>query len=159
MVEVEVQGISLDINNTPVLLLKDRERNRVLPIWVGPIEASSITYAIRGEPFERPLTLDIIKRIIQGLGARVQKVVISGLEGNTYYASMFLEREGNLISIDIRPSDSVAIAVHTRAPIFVDESLMDAHGRELSEDEKVNLEELRERLRGTDPEQFGDFKL
>lgn len=159
MVEVEVQGISLDINNTPVLLLRDRQGNRVLPIWVGPIEASAITYAIRGEPFERPLTLDVIKRVIQGLGARVQRVVINGLEGNTYFAALFLERDGSVISIDIRPSDSVAIAVHTRAPIFVDDALMDAQGKEISEDEQAKLEEFKERLRGTDPEQFGDFKL
>ncbi|NLI98125.1 bifunctional nuclease family protein [bacterium] len=159
MVEVEVQGISLDMNNTPVLLLKEREGNRVLPIWVGPIEASSITYAVRREPFERPLTLDVIKRIIEALGASVERVLITQLKDNTYYASLHLSRNGEMIAIDARPSDSVAIAVHLRAPIFIDDELMASQGKVISEDEHLKLEELKEKLRNTEPEDFGDFKL
>lgn len=159
MVEVELQGVSLDANNAPVILLRELEGNRVLPIWVGPIEASAITYAVRSQPFERPLTLDIIKRIIQSLGAKVERVVITQIKGNTYYATLMLSRNGEVVSIDARPSDSVAIAIHTRAPIFASDELMEAQGKELDEDEKARLEELKEKLRGTDPEQFGDFKL
>ena len=80
MIEVEVQGISLDLNNTPVLLLKERDGSRVLPIWVGPVEASAITYAVRREPFERPLTLDVIKRIVEKTAQIRRKVQKQGLE-------------------------------------------------------------------------------
>ena len=159
MIEVEVHGVSLDLNNTPVLLLREREGARVLPIWVGPIEASAITYAFRREPFKRPLTIDIIKRIIESLGASVERVIITEMKDNTYYANLVISRDGSLISIDARPSDSVAIAVHTNAPIFVDDALMDAHSKEITEDEQAKLDELKERLKDTDPENFGNFRL
>lgn len=159
MTEVEVQGISLDLNNTPVLLLKERDGSRVLPIWVGPVEASAITYAVRREPFERPLTLDVIKRIVEVLGAKVERVIITKLKDNTYYATLLLSRNDEMISVDARPSDSVAIAVHMRAPIFVDDDLMNTQGKEISEDDHSKLEDLKDQLRGTDPEDFGDFKL
>lgn len=159
MVEVEVQGISLDLNNTPVLLLRERNGNRVLPIWIGPIEASAITYAVRGEAMERPLTIDLIKRVIQSVEAKVERVVITDLKGNTYFANLMLSHRDRLVSIDVRPSDSVAIAIHTEAPIFVEDDLMDSQGREINEDEQSRLEELRNKLQGTDPEQFGNFKL
>ena len=159
MIEVEVHGVSLHLNNTPVLLLRERGGNRVLPIWVGPVEASAITYAVRGEHFERPLTLDVIKRIVEALGANVERVIIKKMKNNTYYANLVLSRDGSLISIDARPSDSVAIAVHMRAPIFVDDAIMDAQAKEIAEDEQAKLDELKERLKDTDPENFGDFKL
>lgn len=154
-----MHGISLDLSNTPVLLLKEREGDRVLPIWIGPIEASAITYAIRRQPFKRPFTLDIIKRIIESLGGQVQRVIVTSLADDTYYATLVLSRNGDLISIDARPSDSVAIALHTQAPIFVDAELMSAQSRQITEDEEAKLEELKERLKETDPEQFGDFNL
>ncbi len=159
MIEVEVHGVSLDLNNTPVLLLKEREGERVLPIWVGPIEASAITYAVRREPFERPLTLDVIKRIVDALGAQVERVIITEMRNNTYYANLVLSRDGSLISIDARPSDSVAIAIHTNAPIYADDALMDEQGKEISEDEQAKLDKLKERLKDIDPEHFGDFRL
>jgi bifunctional DNase/RNase len=159
VIEVEVHGVSLDLNNTPVLLLREREGDRVLPIWVGPIEASAITYASRREPFKRPLTIDIIKRIVEALGASVERVIITEMKDNTYYANLVLSRDGSLISIDARPSDSVAIAVHTNAPIFVEDAIMDAHSKEIAEDEQVKLDELKERLKDIDPENFGNFKL
>ncbi|MBD3284708.1 bifunctional nuclease family protein [candidate division WOR-3 bacterium] len=159
VIEVEVQGVSFDLNNAPVLLLKERGGRRLLPIWVGPIEASAITYAARRESFERPLTLDIIKRIIEALGSKVERIIITGLKENTYYASLVLSRDDEVISIDARPSDSVAIAVHMRAPIFVDSELMEEQSREMAEDEEAKLDELKERLRDIDPENFGNFKL
>jgi len=159
LVEVEVYGVSLDLNNAPVLLLRERGANRVLPIWVGPIEAQAITYAMRHEPFERPLTLDVIKRIIEALGARVERVIITALKDNTYYAVLILSRDGSVISIYARPSDLVAIAVHTEASIFLEDDLMYAQAKEISEDEETKLNELKERLRKTDPEEFGDFRF
>ncbi len=159
MIEVEVQGISLDLNNTPVLLLREREGRRVLPIWVGPFEASSITYAVKGKAFERPLTIDVIKRIIDALGAKTERVTITGMKDSTYFATLLLSRENSLITIDIRPSDAVAIAVHTRVPIFVEDELMNSQGREIEQSEKDKLNELKNWIQGTDPEKFGDFKL
>ena len=154
-----MHGVSFDLNNAPVLLLREREGRRILPIWVGPIEASAITYAARRKPFERPLTLDVIKRIIETLGAKVERIIITGLKENTYYANLVLSREGEVISIDARPSDSVAIAVHLRAPIFVDAGLMEEQSREISEDEESKLDELKDQLRDIDPENFGNFRL
>lgn len=159
MVEVEVHGISLDLNNQPVLLLREIQGRRVLPIWIGPIEASAITYAARGEAVERPLTLDLIKRIIESLGAKTERVIITQLKDSTFYATLVLSRDGGLISIDARPSDSVAIAVRTKARVFVDSELMDDQGKELTEDEETRLDEMKQRLKGTDPEKFGDFQL
>jgi len=159
LVEVEVHGVSLDLNNSPVLLLRERGGRRVLPIWVGPIEASAITYAARHEPFDRPLTLDVIKRILEALGGKVERVIITGLKDNTYYANLVISRNNEVISIDARPSDSVAVAIHMRAPIFVDEGLMDAQAKELSEEDDTKLDELKDELRDTDPESFGDFRL
>jgi bifunctional DNase/RNase len=96
---------------------------------------------------------------VEALGANVERVIINKMKNNTYYANLVLSRDGALISIDARPSDSVAIAVHMRAPIFVDDAIMDAQGKEIAEDEQAKLDELKERLKDTDPENFGDFKL
>ncbi|HUH12290.1 MAG TPA: bifunctional nuclease family protein, partial [Longimicrobiales bacterium] len=110
MVEVKVQSLGLDrSSNTPVVILQELEGERVLPIWIGPGEASAIAMELAGMKFSRPLTHDLLATIVGSLGASLQKVLITKVVENTYFAELIFERNGELISLDARPSDSIAI--------------------------------------------------
>ncbi len=159
MIPVTVKGITLDTNNNPVLLLEEINGRRILPIWIGPVEATAISYALQKQKTQRPLTLDLIKRIIEGLGAKVIKVVITQIKDNTYYANMILEIDSKIVLIDARPSDSVAVAIHTNAPIYVSEEVMNSQSQVLDFPEKDETDELKKRIQNIDPENFGDYEL
>jgi len=129
IVEVEVYEILLDESvKAPVVVLREKNGDRVLPIWIGQAEAISIAYAMEEIGTERPLTHDLIKLIIDGLGARLEKVVINDLKDNTYYARLIFKMDSTVISIDARPSDSIAIALRTKSPIFVSEKVLEEGG-------------------------------
>jgi bifunctional DNase/RNase len=129
IVEVEVFEILLDESvKAPVVVLKEKNGDRVLPIWIGQAEAISIAYAMEEIGTERPLTHDLIKLIIDGFGARLDKVVINDLKDNTYYARLIFKMDSTVISIDARPSDSIAIALRTKSPIFVAEKVLEEGG-------------------------------
>lgn len=125
MIKVTIAGMLADQQtNRRILLLRVPPLDRYLPIWIGPGEAAAIAMALRGERFERPLTHDLVVTIIDGLEAKVSRVVVHDLRQNTFFAKIFLERGQQVIGIDARPSDSIAIAVRTGAPIFVGEAVL-----------------------------------
>ena len=170
MVEVRVQSLGLDpSSNTPVVILREVDGERVLPIWIGPGEASSIAMELAAMKFTRPLTHDLIVSVIGGLGGTLQRVLITRVLDNTFYAEMIVQKEDDVVSIDARPSDSIAVALRTEARIFAQEDLLhktaievaeeDGSGEE-AEDESpsgMDPEELKEHLRKLHPEDFGRF--
>jgi len=135
MVEVKVGGLLPDPKNpgSHILLLKIPGMARYLPIWIGPAEASSINMALRNQVFERPLTHDLLQHVIHGLGAQVTRVVITTIEDSTFFARIFMERGDEVLSIDARPSDSVALAVRVKCPIFLTRALLDSQREHLIE--------------------------
>ncbi len=170
VVEVRVNGLILEHKTQQnIVILREVEGDRILPIWIGPGEAQAIRRILSEEPFPRPLTHDLLCIIVEGLKARVSKVVIADLRENTFFASVFVERESELLSVDARPSDSIALALRGKAPIYVNEKLLqpppreeqaeegDEPRRELTEEEKA--EQLRRYLERLNPEDFGKFQF
>ena len=181
MIEVYVSGLAFDtISNSPVVLLKERDGKRLLPIWIGPNEAGIIALELSGMSYKRPLTHDLLKAILKGFNAHLQKVVVSALKENTFYAKFYLiASENEIIEIDARPSDSITMALKMKSPIYVSEELEDSLV-ELSPADEGNPEEddfdegtyegeneedylsnmnLRKRLRNIKPEDFGNYNL
>lgn len=160
MIPVKVSGVVLDNRyNSPVVLLQELDGNRVLPIFIGPNEAAAIAMVLEKQKFARPLTLDLMKLALDALQARVTRVIISALKDDTFYASLVVESDGKVFSLDARPSDSIGLAVRAQAPIFVADEIMEAAGQVTAQDEESKLKELQDRLRNLPPEELGDFKL
>lgn len=176
MVEVKVQSLGLDrSSNTPVVILQEQTGSRVLPIWIGPGEASAIAMELAGMKFSRPLTHDLFTSVILGLGGALERVMITKVVDNTYFAELIIRRNGEVISVDARPSDSIAIALRMHAAIFTTEDLLEntsieitdasehdfvaEPGEEKSPESATGLtpEQLREYLRRMNPEDFGRF--
>jgi len=178
LVEVRVQSLGLDrSSDTPVVILQELGGDRVLPIWIGPSEASAIAMHLADMEFARPLTHDLVVSVLKGLGGTVQKVIITRVEKNTYYAELILQRNGEVISLDARPSDSIAVALRVDARIFAQEDLLQQNSIQIADDESTEAsqeqgsskegmgfqvplmgpEELKEHLRRLNPEDFGRF--
>ena len=128
MREAEIKALLIDpFNNAPVILLKDLHSNKAMPIWIGESEAMSIALGLQQNSFPRPLSHDLMKEIIESLQGKVEKVVISNLEEGTYYATIFLRRsDGEVVEVDARPSDSLALALRVGSPIFIAEDVFEA---------------------------------
>ena len=161
MVEVALRAVRVDLQSrTPVLLLQETGiERRSIPIFIGEPEAVAIEYAVRGVPAPRPLTHDLLRDVIEILGAAVTRILVTELRDATYYAEIHLEANGTTIVVSARPSDAVALALRTGSPLFVDDALMDQEGRviELAEDED-DEEELAESEDDDElAEQFRDF--
>lgn len=160
MIEVSVDGVLIDNNsNLPVVLLRERDGDRVLPIYIGPFEASAIAFSLRQTEFPRPMTLDMMRLIIEGLGGRVSRVNVTRIEGDTYFAELILETGGRVVTIDARPSDSVGLALRAGCPIFVADEVMARAGQVVSEENEERLRQLRARLREIRPEDLGDYRM
>ena len=163
MVEVKVAHLGLDRQtNTPVVILQEKEGERVLPIWIGPAEASSIAMELAGVKFSRPLTHDLVKQVIIGLGGELNRVVITRVQENTYYAELQIHRNDEIVQVDARPSDSIAVALRLAAPIFTQESLLeltaiDTVESSTSEPGTLDADSLKSYLEKLDPEDFGKF--
>ncbi len=164
LLEVRVAHLGLDrTTNTPVVILQEKEGERVLPIWIGPAEASAIAMELAGVKFSRPLTHDLLKQVIVGLGADLRKVIITQVKDNTYYAEMHIYRGDAVIQIDARPSDSIAVALRLRAPIFTSENLLEltsidtGEGQTEAGPQALDPDSLKTYLQGLDPEDFGKF--
>jgi hypothetical protein len=129
VVQVDVSKLVLDESfQNPVVVLKEIEGTRIVPIWIGHAEASAIAFALEKIQPERPFTHDLLKAVIQGMDGEVKKIVINKLENNTFFARIIIEMDSKLISIDARPSDSIALALRVQVPIFVSEDVMDEGG-------------------------------
>lgn len=159
MIEVAIHGVIRDSeSDSYVMLLREKQGEKVLPIFIGEGEAAAIIVALEGLPFPRPLTHDLLKLIIDALQGKVVRVVVSDLTKDTYYAKIYLEANNNVVGIDARPSDSVALAIRVKSPVYVADSIMDTNGLVLKGKE-VNIDELKNRLRNLNPEDFGKFDL
>jgi len=174
LVEVTVQSLGLDRNTrSPVVILREVEGARVLPIWIGPGEASSIAMRLAEMKFTRPLTHDLLLSLVGGLGGSLQRAQITRVEEGTYFAELVIHRGQECFSVDCRPSDSIALALRAEAPIHVNEALLDHTHVEIvdeatpfdmeegSSEERephgISPEELKEYLRRMNPEDFGRF--
>ena len=160
LIEMTIKGLMVDpITNMPIVILKDKDGERVLPIWVGIFEANAIALQIENVATPRPMTHDLLRNVIQDLKASVQKVVVCDLQENTFYALIYLSLNGETVAIDARPSDAIALALRTRAPIFVEEKVID-HARTVDiAPEKGETERLQKWLESLDPEDMGKYKM
>jgi len=159
-VEMKIRGLMMDpMTNMPIVVLKDMSGDSVLPIWVGIYEANAIALEIEKVTTPRPMTHDLIKVLLMGLDASIKKVVVSELRDDTFYALIWLEREGRLMSIDSRPSDALALALRHDCPIFVDDKVLQSSKNSSNVSEKVNNEELRKWLEGLNDEDLGRYKM
>jgi len=160
LIPVRIAGVIYDNRyNSPVVLLQDDKNQRVLPIFIGPTEATAIVMVLEHQKFARPLTIDLIKLVLDALKARVVRVNIAELKEDTFIASLVVEQAGRLYSFDARPSDSIGLALRAQAPIFVAEEVMAAAGQTAGQDEETRIKDLQERLRNVNPEDMGDVKL
>ncbi len=182
LIEVKVQSLGLDrASNTPVVILQEADGDRVLPIWIGPGEASAIAMQLAEMKFSRPLTHDLIMSVVRRLGADLTRVIITRVSDSTYFAELEIRLNGETVRVDARPSDSIAVALRSSARIFANDSLLEKAQIEIAEAESetpdfsavaddegeggedddappfTNPEELKEYLRRLNPEDFGRF--
>ena len=160
MIGMTVRGIALDpITNMPIIILKDQEEKRALPIWVGIFEANAIALELEKIATPRPMTHDLIKNILDGVGASVQQIVINDLKENTFFAVIEVNFNGNVVNIDSRPSDAIALALRLNAPIFVtDKVVSKAKSMDIAA-ETEDSDRWREWLENLKPEDFGKYKM
>jgi uncharacterized protein len=159
-VEMKIRGLMMDpVTNMPIVILKDVGSNTVLPIWVGVYEANAIALEIEKVSTPRPMTHDLIKSLLLGLHTGIRKVVVSELKEDTFYALIWLERDGEMISVDSRPSDALALALRLDCPIFVEDAVLKSSKATTSVSDKVNNEELRRYLEGLNDEDLGRYKM
>lgn len=159
-VEMKIRGLLMDpVTNTPIVILRDSGSETVLPIWVGVYEANAIALEIEKVSTPRPMTHDLIKNVLMGLETFVHKVVVTELKEDTFYAVIWVERDGHVISIDSRPSDALALALRVDCPIFVDEGVLKNSKLAQSLSEKASSEEWRKWLEGLNDEDLGRYKM
>jgi bifunctional DNase/RNase len=160
-VEMKIRGLMMDpVTNMPIVVLKDVGGNSVLPIWVGIYEANAIALEIEKVSTPRPMTHDLIRTLLHGLETGMRKVVVSELKDDTFYAVIWLEKNGELISVDSRPSDALALALRLDCPIYVDDSVLKSSKASSAVSEKLNSnEELRRYLENLNDEDLGRYKM
>lgn len=162
MQQMHVSGLAIDMGTqSPVVILAEAgsEGKRVLPIWIGHAEAAAIAMKLADLTIKRPLTHDLMKLIIDGLDGKVIKVVINDLRDQTFYAQIYVERQNSLLTIDARPSDSIALALRCDAPIYVATHVLEAEKEKTGLSDEDKAQNLRERLKRINPEDFGKFSL
>ncbi len=174
LVQVSVESLRVDRASqtpVPVVILQEDDGERVLPIWIGTNEAHAIAAEIANVKYPRPLTHDLLASVLGGLGGALEKVIISRVEDQTYFAEMIIRRNGEVISVDARPSDSIALALRLQADIFADEALLESGILEVPGEQSISeppvpeeepdtemaAEALKEYLRKLAPEDFGRF--
>jgi len=159
-VEMKIRGLMMDpVTNMPVVILKDVGGDQVLPIWVGIYEANAIALEIEKVSTPRPMTHDLLKNLLIGLEAEVRKVVVNDLRDDTFFAVIWLEREGQTISIDSRPSDALALALRVDCPIFVEDQVLKTSRLASALSDKVASEEMRKWLENLGEEDMGRYKM
>jgi bifunctional DNase/RNase len=159
-VEMKIRGLMMDpVTNMPIVILKDVAGDSVLPIWVGIYEANAIALEIEKVTTPRPMTHDLLKNVLTGLDTLVHKVVVTELREDTFFAVIWLEREGRVISIDSRPSDALALALRVDCPIFVEDDVLKSSKLASSVSDRVSSEELRKWLENLNDEDLGRYKM
>jgi bifunctional DNase/RNase len=156
LVEMSVKGLMVDpVTNMPIVILRDAENQRVLPIWVGPVEANAIALQIENIAPPRPMTHDLLRNVVADLGATLVRVIIADLRDNTFYAYLELHRNGDVQLLDARPSDAIALAIRAKAPVFVDTKVLDQARSVDVSSEQADQERLQRWLESLDPDDLG----
>jgi bifunctional DNase/RNase len=160
-VEMKIRGLMMDpVTSMPIVILKDVGSNNVLPIWVGIYEANAIALEIEKVSTPRPMTHDLIKTLLLGLDAGIRKVVVNELREDTFFALIWVERNGELISVDSRPSDALALALRLDCPIYVDDSVLKSAKSAANVSDKLNTnQELKRYLENLGDEDLGRYKM
>jgi bifunctional DNase/RNase len=158
-IEMTIKLMVDPITNLPIILLRDRDGQRVLPIWVGASEANAIALQIENITTPRPMTHDLLRNVIHDLKAEIRKVVVSDLKDNTFYALIHLEVNGEALAVDARPSDAIALALRARAPIFVEDRVIDNAKTTDFAPDKTDAERLQKWLESLDPDEMWKYKM
>ena len=155
MIEMELAGVRVELpTNQPIVLLKEREGERYLPIWIGAAEAAAIALSLQGVVTPRPMTHDLMKNILDDLSVSVQRIVVTELREGTFYATIDMQRNGDAYEVSSRPSDAIALAVRLAAPIFASEDVLNEASILIPDDEDEEVEKFREFLDNVSPEDF-----
>jgi bifunctional DNase/RNase len=159
-IEMTIKGLMVDpITNMPIIILRDKDGQRVLPIWVGVFEANAIALQIENVTTPRPMTHDLLRNVIHDLKASIQKIVVSDLKENTFYALIYLHTNGEVVAIDARPSDAIALALRAHAPIFVEDVVIDNAKSVDFSPERADADRLQKWLESLDPDDLGKYKM
>lgn len=159
-IEMSIKGLMVDpITNAPIVLLRDEAGNRVLPIWVGVFEANAIALQVENVPPPRPMTHDLLKQVITDLKGVVERVVICDLREGTFYAVIHLLVDGRPVAVDSRPSDAIALALRAKAPIFVEEAVLEQAKTADASTDRPDAEKLQRWLESLDPDDMGKYKM
>jgi hypothetical protein len=159
-VEMKIRGLMMDpVTQMPIVILKDVNGNTILPIWVGIYEANAIALEIEKVATPRPMTHDLIRTLLHGLETNVRKVVVSELRDDTFYALIWLEKDGEVITVDSRPSDALALALRLDCPIFVEDAVLKSSKMTANLGDRVNNEEARRWLENLNDEDLGRYKM
>jgi bifunctional DNase/RNase len=155
MIELSLVGVRVELpSNQPIVLLKETQGERYLPIWIGAVEATAIAFALQGVETPRPMTHDLLRDILQESDIEVERIVINELVEQTFFAMIRMTSDGTSKEVSSRPSDAIALAVRINAPIFADEEVLEQAGIELRDDEETEVEKFREFLDQVTPEDF-----
>jgi hypothetical protein len=155
MIEMKLEGVRVELpTNQPIVLLRERDGERYLPIWIGAAEAAAIALSLQGVVTPRPMTHDLMKNILDDLSIAVEKIVVTELRDSTFYATIQLQRNGDRYEISSRPSDAIALAVRLSAPIFANEDVLEEAAILIPGEEEEEVEKFREFLDNVTPEDF-----
>jgi bifunctional DNase/RNase len=156
LIEMSIKGLMIDpITNMPIVILRDADNQRVLPIWVGPVEANAIALQIENVAPPRPMTHDLLKNLLAEFGAILRRVVVSDLRDSTFYAYLELDRDGETILVDARPSDAIALSLRTSTPIFVNTKVLEQAKTVDVTTAQADQERLQRWLESLDPDEMG----
>ena len=160
LVRMHVKALIVDPkSNVPIILLRDEELTRILPIWIGVYEANAIALQLEGVEPPRPLTHDLAMRLIETLDARIVRIIVNDLTDNTFFAKIFLDGQGGERVIDSRPSDAIALALRAQAPIYVANTVLDRASQDENADRLRDEERLKKLLEELDPEDLGKYTM
>jgi len=165
LLEMKVSGLTIDpITNTPIVILKDLQENKAIPIWIGLFEASAIATEMEHVVFSRPMTHDLLYECIKALDVTVNRIEIVDIRNNTFFATIHLTRAGQAYAIDARPSDAIALALRAQASIFVEESVLEKSrnidfGMKLTDIDQLKEDKIKEFLENLSAEDFGKYKM
>ncbi len=165
LIEMKVLGLTIDpVTNTPIVILKDMDNNKAIPIWIGLFEASAIATELKKIVFPRPMTHDLFSEFLKSFDVTLIRIEIVDIRSNTFFANIYMRKEGQEFTIDARPSDAIAIALRMNAPIFVDEIVIEKSrnvdfGIKLNDLDKLKEEKIKEFLENLSVEDFGKYKM
>ncbi len=159
-IEMSIKGLMVDpVTNAPIVLLRDEAGTRVLPIWVGVFEANAIALQVENVATPRPMTHDLLRQVITDLRASVERVVVNDLREGTFYALIELRVDGRTVAVDSRPSDAIALALRARAPIFVEEAVLEQARTSDATTDRPDADRLQRWLESLDPDDLGKYKM